>query len=495
MEASALHPTHRLAPSTRMLRLAGDDRLVALIRAGNDAAFEVVYDRYHRQLLSFCRHMLARADEAEDAVQQTFISAHADLRRSERPIALRAWLFTIARNRCLSILRARRETATLEEVEPETSGLAAEVQQREDLRTMLDDISRLPDDQRAALVLAELGDLDHGDIAAVVGCPKEKVKALVFQARSSLALSRQARDTPCEEIREQIATLRGGALRRTALRRHLRGCPGCREFRDEVRRQRSAMAVLLPVVPAAGLKNTVLTGAGLSASGAGSTAGAGAAGMGVAGAKLAVLKGVVAVAVVGAGAAGGVAAVEQIDSPSGTPRHGAPAASHAHGAAGSGVSSVAASAAAGSVWGRPPARSGRRRCALQPRRRSPERAYARPRPQAWARGHPARSQQDFDVIPCPGRRAGRRHRRRCAITRRLAGRAGPGRRHLAGRLLARVLSELECESERQGDPAARVPEPGHEPHVGRPGLRPELSGRGGRTGRDVRRSGPSGTCR
>lgn len=336
-----------------MLRLAGDDRLVALVRAGNDAAFEVVYDRYHRQLLSFCRHMLARADEAEDAVQQTFISAHADLRRSERPVALRAWLFTIARNRCLSILRARRETATLDEVEPETRGLAAEVQQREDLRTMLDDISRLPDDQRAALVLAELGDLDHGDIAAVVGCPQEKVKALVFQARSSLALSRQARDTPCEEIREQLATLRGGALRRTALRRHLRGCSGCRDFRDEVRRQRSAMAVLLPVVPAAGLKNTVLTGAGLSAGGAGSGAGAGAAGLGVAGAKLAVLKGVVAVAIVGAGAAGGVAAVQQIDSPSGTPRHGVPAAGRAHGAAGSGASSVATSAAAGSVAATP----------------------------------------------------------------------------------------------------------------------------------------------
>jgi RNA polymerase sigma factor (sigma-70 family) len=336
-----------------MLRLAGDDRLVALIRAGNEGAFEVVYDRYHRQLLSFCRHMLGHAEEAEDAVQQAFISAHADLKRSERPIALRAWLFTIARNRCLSILRARRETATLENVEPETAGLAAEVQRREDLRTMLSDIARLPEDQRAALVLAELGDLDHGDIAAVVGCPKEKVKALVFQARSSLALSRQARETSCDEIREQLATLRGGALRRTALRRHLRGCAGCREFRDEVRRQRSAMALLLPVVPAAGLKKAVLAGAGLSASGAGSGAGAGAAGLGVAGAKLAVLKGAVAVAIVGAGAAGGAAVVQQIDAGSATPRHGAPAASHAHeaaaGKAGFGVSSVAESAAAGSV--------------------------------------------------------------------------------------------------------------------------------------------------
>jgi RNA polymerase sigma factor (sigma-70 family) len=351
MEASALHPPQSLAASPRLLRLAGDDRLVALIRAGNERAFEAVYDRYNRQLLSFCRHMLGRAEEAEDAVQQTFISAHADLKRSDRPIALRAWLFTIARNRCLSILRARRETATLDDVEPETGGLAAEVQQREDLRTMLSDIAGLPDDQRAALVLAELGDLDHGDIAAVVGCPKEKVKALVFQARSSLALSRQARETSCEEIREQLATLRGGALRRTALRRHLRGCVGCREYRDEVRRQRSAMAVLLPVVPAAGLKKAVLAGAGLSGGGAG--AGAGAGGIGVAGAKLAVLKGVAAVAIVGAGAAGGTAVVQQIDSGSGTPRHAAPAASHGNEAAagrdGFGVSSVAASAAAGSV--------------------------------------------------------------------------------------------------------------------------------------------------
>src|SRR5436305_10343395 len=235
MEASALHYAHGLATSPRILRLAGDDRLVVHIRAGNEAAFEVVYDRYHRQLLSFCRHMLGSSAEAEDAVQQTFISAYGDLKRSERPIALRAWLFTIARNRCLSMLRARRETASLEDAEPETAGLAAAVQQREELRTMLGDISRLPEDQRAALVLAELGDLEHGDIAEVLGCPKEKVKALVFQARSSLALSRQARETPCEESRDQPATLRGGALRRTALRRHLRGCTGCRELRAEVR--------------------------------------------------------------------------------------------------------------------------------------------------------------------------------------------------------------------------------------------------------------------
>ena len=110
MEASAVSGPKVLARSPRTLRLAGDDRLVALLRSGHDAAFEVIYDRYHRPLLSFCRHMLGHPEEAADAVQQTFISAYSELTRSEKPIALRAWLFTIARNRCLSMLRARRSS-------------------------------------------------------------------------------------------------------------------------------------------------------------------------------------------------------------------------------------------------------------------------------------------------------------------------------------------------------------------------------------------------
>jgi DNA-directed RNA polymerase specialized sigma24 family protein len=113
MEASAVP---RAAPagvsgiaSPRLLRLASDARLVDLIRERKQIAFEAVYDRHHRAILSFCRHMLGSAEEAEDAVQQTFLAAYNDLISSEKPIHLRAWLFTIARNRCYSTLRARRE--------------------------------------------------------------------------------------------------------------------------------------------------------------------------------------------------------------------------------------------------------------------------------------------------------------------------------------------------------------------------------------------------
>jgi RNA polymerase sigma factor (sigma-70 family) len=283
MEVSSLpHPGGGLLPrSRRVLGAFGDERLVDQVRRGNEVAFEVLYDRHHRAILSFCRHMLHSQEEAEDAVQHTFISAYNDLVASDKDIRLKPWLFTIARNRCLSILRARREEAAELDDIP-TAGLSQEVQQRDDLRRMLADLRELPHDQRAALVLSELGDLSHAEIADVVGCETMKVKSLVFQARSSLLESRDAREIPCQEIREQLSTLRGGALRRGPIRKHLSACPGCREFREEVRRQRAAMAALLPVMPSAGLKATIM-----SAIGGGGAAGGGALGLGASGTALA----------------------------------------------------------------------------------------------------------------------------------------------------------------------------------------------------------------
>src|SRR3954454_10952481 len=90
-----------------------DERLVEHVKRGEDAAFEVLYDRHSPGVLGFCRHMLRSPQDAEDAVQHAFIAAYADLQRnSAREIHFKAWLYTIARNRCVSVLRARREHAT-----------------------------------------------------------------------------------------------------------------------------------------------------------------------------------------------------------------------------------------------------------------------------------------------------------------------------------------------------------------------------------------------
>jgi hypothetical protein len=106
------------------------------------------------------------------------------------------------------------------------------------------------------------------------------VKALVFQARSSLIASKQARETSCETIREQLVELKGGSLRRNTLRRHLKECTGCTEFRAALQHQRGLLALALPVVPSVALKQAVLGGTVGTSTAA---AGAGAAGGGVAG--------------------------------------------------------------------------------------------------------------------------------------------------------------------------------------------------------------------
>jgi RNA polymerase sigma factor (sigma-70 family) len=264
-----------VALSPRLLRLTSDSRLVALTREGRTAAFEVAYDRHHRAILSFCRHMLGDLEEAQDAVQHTFLAAYNSLIGSDKPIHLRAWLFTIARNRCYSILRSRREQPSGDLSEALTEGLATQVQRRQDLRDLMVDLQGLPDEQRAALVLAELDSLSHQEIGDVLGVSRDKVKALVFQARESLMASRTARETDCTEIREQLATLRGGSLRRGNLRRHLRECAACREFRKHVERQRRQLAILLPVGPSIAVKEMVFAGTVAGGAAAGTVAGGG----------------------------------------------------------------------------------------------------------------------------------------------------------------------------------------------------------------------------
>src|SRR4051794_13054083 len=258
-----------------------DGRLAALAAAGDERAFEVIYDRHHRQLLGFCRHMLSSPEEGEDALQQTFLRAHRSLVAQGAPDELRPWLFAIARNRCLTMLAARKASAVpVEELEPATDGLSAGVEQRADLRELLGDIARLPDDQRSALVLAEVGDLSHAEIAAVIEVPTAKVKALVHQARTRLIANRDARETPCEDVRELVSTARGGELRRGPLRRHLAMCEPCRAYKDAVAEQRSALALALPVLPSAGLKDTVFGALGGGGGGGAAAAASGGAAAG-----------------------------------------------------------------------------------------------------------------------------------------------------------------------------------------------------------------------
>ena len=289
---------YRPAGDRRLLVGQSDEELVARARAGEDSAFEAIYDRYARGVLVFCAHMLGSRDEAEDALQLIFVSAYQALRGGDNGISLRPWLYTIARNRCLSELRARPGAVCVDEPVIERSGrdgVADQVQRRAELRELLGEIWRLPADQRAALVLFELGDHSHAEIATVLGVRREKVKALIFQSREALVRARQARDSSCAEVRELLATVRGKVLPRSMTRAHIDRCASCKAFEHEVRRQRAALALILPVGLVGELKASVLSVALTGGSGS-AAGGIGASGGGPAGAGS---------AAVGSGAAAG----------------------------------------------------------------------------------------------------------------------------------------------------------------------------------------------
>ncbi len=342
-----------LPGSRHVLALAGDSRLAALVRGGSEPAFEVLFERHGPAILAFCRQILGSHEEAEDAVQQTFASAHRALSEDDRAVDVKPWLYTIARNRCLSMVRARRpDSLPLDEDLAPGVGMVEEMEQRIELRELVHDLADLPEQQRSALVLFELGDLSHEQIAGVLGCEAQQVKGIVFRARSGLAERRDARTASCQEIREELSTLRGGALRRGRLRHHLRVCASCAAFREDVRRQRAQMAILLPVAPSAALKAGVL-----------GAAGGGAAGSGLA-AKVAVV-GAVAVGTVG----GAGIAAEELRQPETDPgRPGSVARANPHPATGALGDSVATAARPAGRAARPattpaPRRAGARRTA------------------------------------------------------------------------------------------------------------------------------------
>src|SRR5947207_4195800 len=188
LEAHSAHEAPAVTPGSGgrlLLARRSDERLVELVRQGDAAAFEVLYDRYHLRILSFCRHMLGSQPDGEDATQHAFVALHRHITADGRRVDVKPWLFQVARNRCLSIIRARREHADIDDpvVQPATEGLADTVQRRSDLRELLGDLQELPEDQRAALLLSSLGDLSGDEIADVVGCRPQEVKALDVQVR------------------------------------------------------------------------------------------------------------------------------------------------------------------------------------------------------------------------------------------------------------------------------------------------------------------------
>jgi RNA polymerase sigma factor (sigma-70 family) len=275
LQAPATLPQTRVAVATPLLRLRSDEQLVALFRAGHDEAFRAIHDRYHKRLFAYARQMLPARQDAEDALQDVFVRAYAGLRASNQDLALRAWLFRVAHNRCIDELRrpAPPPPEVLQLVRTVVHDPLVEVDLRESVRRLIEDIRRLPEQQRSALLMRELAGMSYVDLSVSLGISVGAVKSLLVRARVSLVESAEARDTSCQLIREQLVEAHDRGLRPCATaRKHMRDCVGCKSFRRELRGISRQLAAVAPAVgPLAVLAKTL----GFSKAGGGAAGGGG----------------------------------------------------------------------------------------------------------------------------------------------------------------------------------------------------------------------------
>jgi len=175
------------ALSSSALRHESDDRLVALTRAGSERAFAEIMRRYQRQLQVYCVQLLG-AGRAEDAVQQSFLQAFIALRdRAPREIVLRPWLYRIARNCSIDLLR--KPGSDHDQLDLEFDGMPQPpgvLEQKEELAKLVEAILALPEGQRRALTLRELEGRSYGEISAELGHTSSGVRQLIFRARTAL---------------------------------------------------------------------------------------------------------------------------------------------------------------------------------------------------------------------------------------------------------------------------------------------------------------------
>jgi RNA polymerase sigma factor (sigma-70 family) len=149
----------------------------------------LLYERYARQLQGFCRARLSSREEAEDAVQHTFLNAYRSLRSGTRPRAEAAWMFAIAANVCRERHRSAWRRSRIEVVSDDglVGERAAPEHSHEELTGVADALAELTPNQRRAILLREWQGLSYREIADELSLTEGAVETLLFRARRSLA--------------------------------------------------------------------------------------------------------------------------------------------------------------------------------------------------------------------------------------------------------------------------------------------------------------------
>jgi RNA polymerase sigma factor (sigma-70 family) len=253
-----------------------NDRWLARQAARGDRdAFAAIFRRHEQDLYRYCVAILGDPEDAQDALQNAMVKALRALPGESREIALKPWLYRIAHNEAIELRRRERPSGPFTEDLPAPgTSLEESAADRERLRALLDDLGRLPERHRGALVMRELGGLDFEQIGAALETTPAAARQVLYEARRGLREMADGREMACEKVMETVSAADGRVSRRRAIRAHLRDCQDCRAFAAEIEGRRQALAGIapLPAAAAAALLKGALGSVGGAAAGGGAAA-------------------------------------------------------------------------------------------------------------------------------------------------------------------------------------------------------------------------------
>jgi RNA polymerase sigma-70 factor (ECF subfamily) len=194
------------AGTTQAAEILMDERLVKNAQRGELVSFNTLVTRHERAVFNVCLRLLRDAASAEDASQDTFVKAWTSLDQFRGGL-FRPWLLRIASNRCYDILRARgrRPADSLDakpyEIEPEWTSQSSQAEHPENFATRRElsfhlerALATLPEDQRLAVILADVQGYGYEEVAAITGVALGTVKSRISRARARLR--QMLRDDP-----------------------------------------------------------------------------------------------------------------------------------------------------------------------------------------------------------------------------------------------------------------------------------------------------------
>lgn len=174
---------------------SSDAQLVGQCLQGDNRGFDGLVKRYQRRIICFCYRMLGDADLASDAAQESFLKAYRALDNFRTDASFLSWMFKIAGNTCLDILRkqSRQRTDSLED-SPAEIGLLSDASHSPEKSAIFNENDRiirqaildLPENYRQPIVMFYFGDLSLKEVAETLERPEGTIKSCLHTAREML---------------------------------------------------------------------------------------------------------------------------------------------------------------------------------------------------------------------------------------------------------------------------------------------------------------------